>query len=136
MIQKYEVYSPKTDTTVALGYFDKTLTSVDFGEKEVNLEFWQYVLNYWFEEAKMKVAVKRLDYTLNKIVDLPPTFEVFWETYNYKFDRKRAEDQWKKLKPNDKQAAYDHIKAYKNELIRSGVAQMYAKTYLHNEVWK
>lgn len=65
-----------------------------------------------------------------------PDFSAVWEAYGHKFDRKRAEDKWNKLKDADKISAYKYIEKYKNEVRRTGVAQMYLKTYLHNQVWK
>lgn len=65
-----------------------------------------------------------------------PTFDDFWETYNYKVDRKRAEEKWGKLKDNDKTRALGFIKSYESERAQTGAAKMYAKTYLTNQIWK
>jgi hypothetical protein len=88
-----------------------------------------------FTTVQMLQTVKKQGYTVKECIE-NIDFNAFWEKYNYKFDRKRAEDKWKKLKTEEQVAAYKYIEVYQNELRRSGVAQMYAKTYLQNQVWK
>lgn len=64
------------------------------------------------------------------------SFEDFWEAYNHKVDKKRAQDKWKKLKPADQLKAYRYIGKYLSELRTTGVAQLYPKTYIQNRVWE
>jgi hypothetical protein len=131
----YEIYSPKTHLEFCVMYKGNVLAGVDF-RLGVKFDIWKFVLENLYYESQMKEIIKSLGYKLTEIKLLAITFDDFWEKFDYKFDRKRAEDKWKKLPPEQKQNAFDYIEKYKNELRRSGVAQMYAKTYLQNQVWK
>jgi len=65
------------------------------------------------------------------------TFEDFWKKYDLKTHRKVAQDAWAKLSPSEKQAAYDGIDKYNNELrMRPGIAKLYPKTYLRQQKWR
>jgi hypothetical protein len=68
-------------------------------------------------------------------ISFQPSFEQMYARYNYKVDRKRAEDVWAKMKPHDQLAAYEGVKKYDAQIERSGVAKMYLKTYLRSFVW-
>jgi len=132
-MKKFELYSPKTGVTVTLAY-GTTLGAVDFG-MPTKPDFWAFVLENMFTVEQMQATAKKWGYQvaeISKQVD----FEAFWAAYDYKFDRKRAEDRWDKLSAADQAAAIAYIERYKSELKRTGVAQMYAKTYLINKVWR
>lgn len=73
---------------------------------------------------------------IQEIRSTVPSFMEFWEEYDYKLDRKIAEDRWKKLNDIDKIDAFEYIAVYAQERIRSGAKQKYAKTYLFEKPWR
>jgi hypothetical protein len=135
MFQKYKL-TGKSGTSCVLAYYNGRLCSIDFGEEQISSEYFIWVAKCCFFENELLETAKKTQSKVSPYHDFVPSFEVFWEKYDYKFDKKRAEDRWNKLKDADKIAAIDYIERYKNELRKTGVAQMYAKTYLINRVWK
>ncbi len=131
-MKRFELYSPKTGVTITLEY-GATLGTVSFGEA-AKVDFWAFVIENMFTIEQMQATAKKFGYQVAEI-GKPASFEAFWEAYDYKFDRKRAEDRWDKLSAADQAAAIAHIERYKSELKRTNAAQMYAKTYLINKVW-
>lgn len=134
MLQKYKL-TGKSGVSCILSYRNGRLSAIDFGEEQITSEHFVWVAKC-FEEQNLFEIAQKAQMKVGLYYDFEPSFEVFWERYNYKFDRKRAEDKWNKLKAEDKIKAIEYIEKYKNELRRTGVAQMYAKTYLQNQVWK
>jgi len=136
-MKKYLITS-KNNISCQLCYNENgSLTAIIFEDSiEPTTDYFVWVAKVLFYEKNLSEVCKRAKFTFTEVIDFVPTFEYFWEKYDYKFDRKRAEDKWNKLKEADKIAAIRYIDTYKNELRRTGVAQMYAKTYLHNQVWK
>lgn len=65
------------------------------------------------------------------------SFERFWNTYGYKVGNKaKAMKLWNSLSDADKAMCLRRIKAYKNYLERTGIAQAYPETYLRNRRWE
>lgn len=136
-MQKFEINSPKTSVSFTLSYdnTNRLLAIIFEPHEQISPDFFTFVACNMFTTVQMLQTVKKQGYTVKECIE-NIDFNAFWEKYNYKFDRKRAEDKWKKLKTEEQVAAYKYIEVYQNELRRSGVAQMYAKTYLQNQVWK
>lgn len=65
-----------------------------------------------------------------------PTFQNFWDAYDLKRDRLRAERAWNRLSANDKRDAVARIAAYREDCDRRGVSRMYAQGYLNNRRWE
>ncbi|GAB4129532.1 MAG: hypothetical protein Fur0027_14410 [Raineya sp.] len=135
MLRKYRL-TGKSGTSCLLTYCDGKLCSIDFGDELITSEHFVWIAKYCFIEGELLEVAQKTQSKVTPCYDFAPTFEEFWRRYDYKFDRKRAEDKWNKLKDADKIAAIAYIEKYKNELRKTGVAQMYAKTYLQNQVWK
>ena len=135
MFQKYKL-TGKSGASCVLAYHNGKLCSIDFSEEQIAIEHFVWVAKCCFFESELLEVAKKAQSKVVPYYDFAPSFEEFWQRYDYKFDRKRAEDKWNKLKDADKIAAISYIEKYKNELRRTGVAQMYAKTYLQNQVWK
>lgn len=72
-----------------------------------------------------------------------PTFDEFWNAYAYKKGRKKAEEKWNKLKPNEKVACMKAVPAYVENTMIPGSAptgtkkqfRMHPLTYLNGECW-
>lgn len=61
-------------------------------------------------------------------------FAQFWDLYDKKVDRKRAERRWKNVREKDKPLIISHIKAYKASQPDKSLRKDPA-TYLYNESW-
>jgi predicted transcriptional regulator len=61
------------------------------------------------------------------------TFKRFWDEYDYKEDRKQAEDYWKKMPDNEKSKAIGAIKRYKFACKAKSREMIYAIRYLRNK---
>lgn len=70
-------------------------------------------------------------------VELWPTFEDFWETYNKKHDRKKCETKWSKLDQKTKEEIMSYLPDYIE--ATSGPRRKFRRhpaTFLNNETWK
>lgn len=65
-----------------------------------------------------------------------PTFQNFWNAYDLKRDRLRAERAWQRLSTADKRNAVAGIAAYREDCDRRGISRMYAQGYLNNRRWE
>lgn len=64
------------------------------------------------------------------------TFDLFWNAYAFKRDRKAAERAWDKLSVVDRKAAFTGIARYKADCARQGISIMYAQGYLTHRRWE
>lgn len=67
---------------------------------------------------------------LNKVV----TFDMFYEKYPTKRDRKKAEAIWNKMKEVEQIRAFNYIFRY-IKTLPPGTEAKYPKTYLNSECW-
>jgi hypothetical protein len=70
-------------------------------------------------------------------VDFVITFEMFWQRYDKKINRKRCEPLWEKLSKPKQVAAWAGIDAY-NKFLQANSWRKKAdpETYLRNEMWE
>jgi hypothetical protein len=70
-------------------------------------------------------------------VDIEITFEMFWNTYAKKINRKRCEQLWNKLSQEKQVKAIHGIHAYNKYLSKeSWRNKLDPDTYLRNESWE
>lgn len=135
-MKRYELISERSNIIVELHYEKQLLQAVIFKGGNARPEYFLFVVKNMETEVKMLTAARHYGYSVELLESGQVTFEDFWERYGYKVDKKRALDKWKKLKPAEQRRAVEYISKYKNELRRTGVAQMYPKTYLQNKIWE
>lgn len=63
------------------------------------------------------------------------TFSDFWDAYNLKRDRQRAERAWNRLSAKDRRDACNGIEAYQSACRITGKYISYAQGYLNNRLW-
>lgn len=63
-----------------------------------------------------------------------PSFDEWWNLYNKKCGRKKAEDKWNKLTPGERIACYNATPAYVAS-ISDKQYQKHPLTYLNGECW-
>ncbi len=69
-------------------------------------------------------------------VETDLSFANFYETYNVKRNKKRAEARWKRCTKDEKIKAMLYIKLYKNNLkLSPGQQPLYPESYLNAEPW-
>lgn len=64
------------------------------------------------------------------------SFDTFWDKYEKKINRKRAEQIWKKLSDADKMLAIVNIKPYDSYLQRTGIGKAHPENYFNKEYHK
>ena len=64
------------------------------------------------------------------------SFEIFWEAYGNKKDRKHSLSAWNRLSKKDKKAALDGIQPYKDDCKRCDRTMKYPATYLNGRTWE
>lgn len=85
--------------------------------------------------------------TGNPIIDIgrAPTFEEWWDAYDYKKGRKKAEEKWNRLKPIEKIACMKAVRKYVASTIKAGEPQdrhnfkpyrLHPLTYLNGARWE
>lgn len=62
------------------------------------------------------------------------TFEMFYEKYGYKRDKKKAITCWNRMKEADRIAAYYYIQTYLTTL-KPGISIKLPVSYLRSEIW-
>jgi hypothetical protein len=69
--------------------------------------------------------------------DIWPTFDDWWNLYDYKLDRKRCVRLWSKIAQYDREKAMAHTELYAARTYTDGryPSRRHPGTYLHNENW-
>lgn len=83
-------------------------------------------------DMKTWMAIKQFTVTKGE-PDL--SFDNFWQTYNNKAKKLKAEQLWNKLSNDDKFNAIAFIKRYDNWLRLKGTAKALPDTYLNQKRW-
>jgi hypothetical protein len=144
METQFKIRSTKTPVVPLLTYQEGKLKGVVFDTPDglsVTPEFFVWVIDnmYDLESGMAKMRDKGYDIEEITVEVKAPTFDEFWDAYNHKSmsGKKIAREKWEKLSASQKIKAMKFIGAYDAELrANSGVAKMYAKTYLHKQVWQ
>ena len=133
-MKQFEIHSTKTDIITTLSFEGNKLCGVRFSVAPERPESFSYTAHYMPTIEAMYEKCKELKY---KVVEITAyTFEEFWERYNHKVDKKRAKDQWARLKAEEQARAIAYVPEYDKELRKTGVAKMHPKTYLYNKIWE
>jgi hypothetical protein len=64
------------------------------------------------------------------------SFENFWEAYDYKVDKIKAQKYWEKMSKVDKALALTGIYKYRNRSIIKGISLVYPERYLKYKRWE
>ncbi len=63
------------------------------------------------------------------------TFDAFWQEYDHKRDKLKAQRCWDRLPEHKQKAAFIFIAKYKDRCKRDNVPMKYPLTYLNSECW-
>lgn len=106
------------------------------GELDQKQVRWLFILgNFPYQEKQIKgwVAIKNFKIEVG-LPDL--SFESFWNAYNLKSKKTRAQQLYDKLTDADKVLAINHIKRYDNWLRQQkGMAKALPDTYIYQKRW-
>jgi dienelactone hydrolase len=136
-MKNFKVTSPAYTGEASLTYNrNGEIIVIDLSETNMNAEL----------KHRFKGAVPVYDGNLGKQFLSPAvvveseiviTFEMFWEKYDYKFHRDRAEALWKRLSKTDKLLAFYKLDKYHQFLRKSGTqAKLHGDTYLRGRAWE
>lgn len=88
------------------------------------------------DTGKDRLGKDRLGKVKNKAVpeESLNSFEIFWNLYNHKVNKKKALDEWLKINPEIHQTIYDHARIYRDS--KKGSEFPYnPNNYLKDEHW-
>jgi hypothetical protein len=140
METQFKIYSPKTTIAPTLTYQGGKLKGIQFDLPEnefVTPSFFTWIIDNAFDMQEGVAILKSKGYTIEEVTleVKVPTFDEFWETYAHKYGKKEAVDKWIKLSIASKIKAYQYIGKYHAECRQTGSHKLYAKTYLHKQIW-
>jgi uncharacterized HAD superfamily protein len=135
-MRKFALTSQKIQGQIELMFQQNELIYIDFSKAGLTAEQKAYFLQH------LIIHQQQLQAFCNKLrldcieLEIEITFDMFWNKYGYKVDRKRAEAIWNKLPKAKQVAAYYGIDRYEAYLRRTEWrTKMEPKTYLRNERW-
>ena len=136
-MKKFSITSERIGGEIELYYEQELLSVVSFSKAQMTAVQKRAFLN------EVPVLLADLEaFVLQRNItciaaSIAITFEMFWDKYNYKVDKKRAQVILNKLTNNQQIEAYYGIDGYKRYLKRTDWRnQMEAKSYLRNERWQ
>lgn len=114
------------------------LLTLDFAHAELDEK-----QRNWFLERTPVLYSNNLPHAFgtNKLTfvsaDYRISFDMFWEKYNKKFNKKRCEPLWNKLTKTKQVKAYYGISSYDKHLIKNPwKTKADPETYLRKEYWE
>lgn len=63
------------------------------------------------------------------------SFRAFWEAYNYKHKKVKAEQSWSKLSKEEKILALNYIQWYRQHCSMHNIAMAYPATFINQKYW-
>lgn len=141
----FELYTPHTGLKTNLKYHEEGyllgIEVVGFGDEvtgESVISKIAWLAKNVFETRYLFEKMEEYKDRGWQLTEINPeiTFELFWETYAHKKDKKVSRDVWYKLKDIEKQKAFEAIERYDSELARDGIAKKHPKTYLRQKKWE
>lgn len=88
------------------------------------------------ENIITSVWMKKENYLKHFEIEKSPadlSFESLWDLYGYKESRKDAENQFKKLKEQEKIKCFIQVPKYKKNIAQRGIAQALLSTWLNKQ---
>lgn len=114
------------DRTGVLCYLDLLQAEMDTEQKVSFL----FALSHELVDLPKLVEISKA-ITITEVHEVP-TFEQFWELYNYKVSKHKVTKLWEKLTDSDKLEAVMSIKPYDKYVESRGIAKKYPDTYIRN----
>jgi hypothetical protein len=135
MIEKYILTSPSFKGNAVFGFSGGFLSYFE-NESEMNEEQLRWLYGHFPFTLENLVAIQS---KIKGRLEQVPTdlgFDVFWDSYDKKVNRKRCEPLWKKLTDAERITCLRSIAAYNSYLKRVGFrAKMDPENYLKREAF-
>ncbi len=101
-------------------------------ENQLKYLFWNAAFPFPYLED-MIPDIEKLGAFHIKTVENDLSFAHFWEKYNYKVSRKKAEKLWEKLTRAERIKVFLHLPKYEAYLTGKSIEKAYPDTYLRNK---
>lgn len=136
-MRKFILTSPKLTGQIEVIFHDDAIVCIDFRQCQVEETRKEWLLQRVpVKMADLEAFIKGTGFTCVES-DIELTFEMFWNKYGMKVDRKRTLAIWEKLSKSKQVAAYYGIEKYDRYLKRTDWRnKCEPKTYLINERWE
>lgn len=136
-MKKYQLTSKGFEGAVVFGYRDGWLVYYE-NETDMDLKGLQWISRHFpVEESHLGWLQDQVKSGVIKQVPMDLSFDVFWEAYGKKINKKRCEPLWAKLKDSDRLACIESIKPYEGFLRRhTGRAKKDPENYLKDRMWE
>lgn len=137
-MNKYTITSQKFTGQIDLMFDDKgTVCKLDLTCADLDATQLTYFVNHMpIYEGNLEKAFKGSNVVIVS-EKYHITFDDFWNAYDQKHNRKRAEQIWNKLTKSDQVQAYCGLKSYDRHLkINSWKSKADPDTYLRNRMWE
>jgi hypothetical protein len=134
-MRKFQITAPSFSGFVIFVYnADGFLEVVDVSNATLDLK----QVDYIFHRAPLMAESLEHFCSISKLecieAEYEVTFDMFWERYNYKVEKKRTRDLWNKMSKMEQFKAFSSIAAYERFLKRKqGLEKKYPDTYLRKE---
>lgn len=138
MLRQFSFTSKKFKGSIKMMYKDGYLCFIDW--RATDLQTDQYHLWLLNCPRTIKHLENRVGLSEGMLVveeDYEIHFDLFWQAYNHKINRKRCEPIWAKLSQADKAAAYFGVEAY-NKFLHANTWRKKAdpEKYLKDRFWE
>lgn len=139
-LRKYLITSPLYTGVVTLRFdTDCVLYSVDFSADVTAPVRAFFLRNLHIDYAQLNQFIGFYNSKGKQLQLVEQTtevsFDMMYNKYGLKKDRKRAEAIWQRLNDGDRVKAFLHVEKYRRDLKSRGIAQMELKTFLKAEIW-
>ena len=135
-MKKYILTAPKMTGAITVGFDVHSYVVFYHNEADLDERQKRWLLNNFpFTEQHLTKLKELLNGQLEEVAT-EITFEVFWEKYGKKINKKRCEAVWKKMTDTQKAHAVLNIWVYDRYLTRTGFrAKVDPEKYLGSEYY-
>lgn len=133
MIKQYQYHSARLNSNVKLTYDGGLLSAAEIENPREVAD--QPVVHFHNTEKRFIESCAQHNVQFVELT-AAVTFEMFWESFDYKVDKAEAMRIWDKMVESERIAAFRYIPAYKSMLKRNNeIGKKYPKTYLRQKPW-
>lgn len=134
-MKKYLISNPVFEGEVMVLYINGELKAIDFTQANMDAMAVEYFKNKVpVNEQNLKSSFK--PETIIVACDVQVRFEEFWQKYNHKFNRARAEALWDRLSKSDQVVAFYALDAYHKYLRKHPTqAKLHPDSYLRTKAF-
>lgn len=135
MLNHYILTHKNLQGEVELGYSSTGRLMLWHIRAELNQSNYEKLLNHIPVEEKNVNAYRNKGWNMKH---LPPdlSFERFWQAYDNKKSKLKAEKLWEKMTTAERMKALEQLPAYNRFLASKGMEKAFPDTWLRNKRWE